>query len=523
MTVAPSLSPRVAKDGTARAVLIASILASGMAFIDGTALSIALPALQADLGASGANLLWMTNAFSLPLAALLLFGGALGDAYGRRRVFMSGIGLFVLASLACGLAPTVAWLIAARAVQGVGGALMIPGSLAMISSYFGPAERGKAIGRWSAFSVLATTLGPVFGGILANAGLWRGVFFINLPLAAVALTILAWKIPADARNTKPAQVDGWGAASISLGLAGVNFGLIQWSTVAGREPSVWVPLVVGVAALVAFVLIEQRVEHPLLPLDVFKYRTLSGASALSFLFYVGFHGTLFFLPLNLIQVQGYPSSKAGLTQVPLMILLVVLSAWAGRWVDRHGPRRPLTFGPLVAGFGFLLLAWPGVTAGPAEFWKSFLPGILLVGVGLGFTATPLSTTVMGSVPAERLGLASGINSSLTRLAGVFAIAVLGPLMLMLFRQSLLERAAGLNLPEAAMRALAMESAKLAGAQAPAGVDAETARQVHEMIRWAFVDAFRWVVGIAAGLCWVGAMIAYRLLPSGASPREQVSP
>ena len=488
-----------------------------MAFIDGTALSVALPALQTDLRATGANLLWVTNGFSLPLAALLLFGGALGDSFGRRRIFIIGIVAFTTASLACGLAPDISTLIAARVAQGVGGALMIPGSLAMISTSFAPAERGKAIGLWSAFSVLATTIGPVFGGLLAGAGLWRGVFFINLPLAAIALTVLMLKIPADAKPTEPKRVDGWGALSVTIGLAGFNYGLIQWSKTSFNDPAVYGPLLIGVVSLGVFVFLQQRVEQPLLPLDVFKSRTLTGASLLSFLFYMGFHGTLFFLPLNLIQVQGYAPTLAGLTQVPLMVLLVSLSAWAGRMVDRRGPRRPLTIGPALAGLGFLLLAWPGVTAGPSEFWTSFLPGLILVGVGLGLTATPLSTTVMISVPSQRLGLASGINSSLTRLAGVFAIAVFGPVMLALFSRSLEARAVQLDLPAAALAQLKHEAAKLAVAEIPSGLSVESALTVRQAIKWAFVDAFRWTMGIAAGVCWLGALIGARLLPDHGSP------
>ncbi len=505
-----------------RWVLIASILASGMVFIDGTALSVAMPALQADMAASGANLLWVTNGFSLPLAALLLFGGALGDCFGRRKIFIAGIAAFTAASLACGLAPSVPWLIAGRVAQGVGGALMVPGALAMISSFFPPAERGKAIGAWSAFSVLATTVGPVLGGVLAGAGLWRGVFFINLPLSAVALGILLVKIPADKKPARPVPVDWWGAITVTLGLGGLTHGLIQWSKPGGADAWVVTALVVGVASLIAFVVIQRTVRHPLLPFDVFESRTLKGASALSLLFYMGFHGTLFFLPLNLIQVQGYSPALAGLTQLPLMALLVGLSQWAGRLVDRRGPRLPLTLGPALAGAGFLLFAVPGVTAGPKEFWFTYLPGFLLVGAGLGVTAAPLSTTVMDSVPAQRLGLASGINSSLTRVAGVFAIAILGPIVLAWFGQALAQRTADLHLPAAVATQLQHEAAKLADAQVPAGLTAEETLAVKAAIKASFVDAFRIAVALAAGLSWLGALIAARTVtalpvPPGTRP------
>jgi EmrB/QacA subfamily drug resistance transporter len=496
----------------ARWVLASSILASSMAFIDGTALSVAMPALQSDLGATGADLLWVTNGFSLPLAALLLFGGALGDAFGRRRIFALGIGIFAAASVACGLAPGIQTLIAARVAQGVGGALMIPGSLAMISSYFPAEERGKAIGTWSACSVLATTIGPVLGGVLAGAGWWRAVFFINLPLAAIALLVVWIRIPADRGVTGARRIDWGGAASITVGLAGLTHGLIQWSKSGLSDAAVAVPLFGGVVALAVFVVLQRRVSQPLLPFDIFRSRALTGASVLSFLFYMGFHGTLFFMPLNLVQVQGYPPTMAGLTQLPLMALLVLLSRSAGRLVDRRGPRLPLIIGPVVAGIGFLLFALPGITAGPVDFWTTYLPGFLLVGVGLGFTATPLSTTVMDAVPPTQLGLASGINSSLTRLAGVFAIAVLGPVMLAVFGQSLEKRVSNLALPPAAVAHLELEAAKLGVAQPPAGLGAETTAAVKAAIRGAFVDGFRVVVVGAAVLCWLGAGVAAWLLP-----------
>jgi MFS family permease len=259
------------------------------------------------------------------------------------------------------------------------------------------------------------------------------------------------------------------------------------------------------------------VSQPLLPLGVFKSRTLRGASLLSFLFYMGFHGTLFFMPLNLVQVQGYAPPLAGLTQVPLMVLLVALSRAAGRWVDRRGPRLPLTVGPAIAGVGFLLFALPGLTAGPKEFWSTYLPGFLLVGVGLGLAATPLSTTVMDSVPSDRLGLASGINSSLTRLAGVFAIAVLGPVMLAVFSHSLETRVAGLNLTAEAVTHLKHEAAKLAVAQPPPGLAPETTAAVRQAIQLAFVDGFRVAVGLAAALSVAGAAIAAWMLTG--KPRE----
>ena len=499
----------------ARWVLAASILASGMAFIDGTALSVVMPSLQADLGADGEGMLWVVNGFSLPLAALLLLGGALGDAFGRKRMFILGIVVFAAGSAGCGLAPGLSGLIAARVVQGLGGALMIPGSLAMLSTHFGPEERGKAIGLWSAFSVLASAGGPVLGGLLARAGVWRWVFFVNLPLAAIALAVLALRIPAERAAGHRSRVDWWGAVAVATGLAALNHGLIQGARRGLGNPGILAWLLLGAGLLVLFVLLQRRVTRPLLPLDVFRSRAMAASSLLSLLFYTGFHGMLFFLPLNLIQIQGYDPAVAGLTQLPLMALLVLVSPWAGRIVDRHGPRLPLTLGPALAGIGFLLFALAGVTAGPREFWFRFLPGLLLVGAGLGLTAAPLSTTVMDSVPPERLGLASGINSTLSRLAGVLAIAAMGSVMMASFDGFLGSRAAGLHLPAAAAARLAGDSARLAEARVPAGLGRETSAAVNRAIRESFVDAFGVVALVAAGLSWIGAAVAARMLGAGA--------
>lgn len=517
-TDTPSSPPISAS--VARWVLISSILASSMAFIDGTALSVVMPSLQADLDATGADMLWVINGFSLPLAALLLLGGGLGDCFGRKRMFLLGIVAFAGASCMCGLAPGVSTLITARVAQGVGGALMIPGSLAMLSTFFGPDKRGKAIGTWSAFSVLASAIGPVLGGMLARAGLWRWVFFINLPLTAIALTVLVLKVPPDQKPDPRKRVDWWGALAVVIGLAALNHGLIQWSKFGLGHRGVMAALLIGVIALVLFVVIQKRSLQPLLPLEVFKSRSLIGASLLSLLFYLAFHGMLFFLPLNMIQIQGYDPAFAGLTQLPLMALLILLSQWAGRLVDRRGPRLPLTMGPALAGLGFLLIALPGITGGPKEFWFSFLPGMLLVGAGLGLTAAPLSATVMDSMSYEKLGLASGINSSLTRLAGVLAITLMGAIMIVSFHYFLDARATTLRLPAAAAAQLRLESAKLAEAKVPPGLSPETAAAVKQAIRGAFVDAFRVLAVLAAALSWAAALIAALLLPGRNPPVDR---
>jgi EmrB/QacA subfamily drug resistance transporter len=503
---AASAQSRVQNAPTSHWVLLGSILASGMVFIDGTALSVALPAMQAAMSATGAGLLWVTNGFSLPLAALLLLGGGLGDSFGRKRVFTVGIVVFSIASLACGLAPGIGSLIAARVVQGIGGALMIPGALAMVSTFYGPADRGRAIGTWSAFSVLATAIGPVLGGLLARAGLWRWVFFINLPLAAAAVAVLLSKVPADDAAKQDQRVDWWGAAAISIGLASFNYGLIQSPRTGLSDHRILALLLIGAVMLGLFVVIESVVSRPLLPLGIFKSRTLAVGTLLSLLFFMAFHGMLFFLPLNLIQVQGYDPALAGLTQLPLMVLLIALSRFAGGLVDCFGPKLPLTIGPALAGVGLWLFSMPGLTGGPKEFAHTYLPGLLFVGGGLGVTAAPLSTAIMDSMRSDQLGLASGINSTLSRLAGVLAIAVLGPIAMVHFSHALESKTASVQLTSSARVQLRRDSIKLAETRPPVEIGPEVAGAVARAIKTVFVDTFRMVAKLTALLSWLAAFL-----------------
>jgi EmrB/QacA subfamily drug resistance transporter len=493
-------------------LLIASVSAAGMAFIDATALNVALPALQADLGASGPELLWINNAYALPLAALLLVGGTLGDRFGRRRIYMAGIGMFAAASAGCGLAPNTGALIAMRVAQGVGGALMIPGSLAMITAAVDPERRGRAIGTWSAFSVVATALGPILGGLLARAGFWRAVFFINLPLALLALTILYLKVAESRDDGAPRVLDYPGALMATIGLAGINFGLIEAPARGFGDPLIMFALSGGLIALVLFVAIEAYSDRPLLPLRVFRVRTFTGATLIALCFYSALSGLLFFYPLNLIQIQRYDAALAGLTQLPLMILLVVLSPWAGGLVDRCGPRLPLIAGTMIAGLGFLLFALPGVTSGPADFWIAYGPALIVLGIGMAMTVSPLSTTIMSSISTREAGLASGINSTVARLSGVLAVAVLGSIALMSFGRSLDLRASTLELPADARLALSAQAANLADARVPGGLTAAMAATVADSIRVSFVHAFRLVCCIAAALSWSGSLLAALVLP-----------
>jgi EmrB/QacA subfamily drug resistance transporter len=494
-----------------RWVLFASILASSMAFIDGSALNVALPSLQADLQASGAQLLWIVNAYLLMLAALILVGGSLGDKLGRKQIFMIGIGLFLLASLACGLAPTVAILIGARVVQGIGGALMIPGSLAIISASFGHDRRGRAIGTWSAATTLVTIAGPLLGGFLADAGLWRGIFLINIPLGVAALLVLFFKVPESRDEEAVAGIDYFGAALASLGLAGLTYGFISAPQLGFGDPLVAGALLGGMIALVVFVIVEARSNHPMMPLQLFRSRTFSGANMLTLFLYGGLSVGMFFLSLNLVQAQNYSQLLAGLAFTPFAVLISVLSRLTGGLADRYGPRLPLIAGPGLAGLGFLLFSFVGLTAGPSSYWTTFFPGILIFGIGMAVTVAPLTTAVMGALPSHYAGTASGINNAVSRTAGVLAIAIVGALALFMFANALDGRTAALGLPASIRAALQADSARLGAARVPEGVTPAQSDAIRLAIRLAFVDAYRVVMLICAGLAWLGAAMAALLV------------
>lgn len=498
-----------------RWVLASAILASSMAFIDGSALGVALPALQADMGASGAQLLWIVNGYLLVLAALILEGGALGDRLGRKRVFMSGISLFALASLACGLTPGTNFLIAARMVQGVGGAMMIPGSLSIITAFFGEGSRGRAIGTWSAVSTIVVVAGPVLGGLLADAGFWRGVFLINLPVALMTLTVLHYKVP-ESRDEEGKPLDILGALLGMAGLGGVTYGFISAPAAGFTDPLIFGSLAAGFLLLVFFAAYEWKSAHPMMPLELFKSRDFSGANLLTLFLYGSLNVAVFFLPLNLVQVQGYRPAQTGLSFLPFSFLLAGLSRWSGGLVDRYGARRPLIIGPAMVGIGFVIMARVGLTGGPHDYWTTFFPGIVVLGAGMGVTVAPLTTTVMSAWPAHA-GTESGINNAVARCAGVIAIAVIGSVALFSFSSRLEANAARIDLTDAARQELVAESSRLGEAEVPASVPAAQAAAVDNAIRTSFVETYRTVMLICTGLAWLSVVMVLLLI--GRKPRE----
>lgn len=491
-----------------RWVLAATILASSMAFIDGTVVNVALPFLQTNLNATAIGIQWVVEAYALFLSALLLVGGSLGDRYGRRRIFIIGVVVFAIASAACGFAANIEQLIAARAVQGIGGALLVPGSLALISASFGEDERGKAIGTWSGFSAITTAIGPVLGGWLVEHVSWRAVFFLNLPLALAVIVISVWHVPESREENQTGSLDWVGAALATLGLGAIVFGLIESPRVGFSNPLVVATLIGGVVCLVAFVWHEARAKNPMVPLGLFRSKDFAGANLLTLLLYAALGGMMFFFALNLVQVQGYSATAAGAALLPFIVIMFSLSRWSGGLFDRFGPRLPLIVGPTIAAAGLALFAVPSVSG---NYWTSFFPAVVVLGFGMAVTVAPLTTTVMGSVSEEQAGTASGINNAVSRTAGLLAIAVFGVVMLHAFSHELSVQLNQANFDEQLKSAILEQRVKLAGLEAPSGADPSVQQSVKQMVAGSFVFGFRLVMLTYAALALASALSAWWLI------------
>jgi EmrB/QacA subfamily drug resistance transporter len=478
-----------------------------MAFIDSTVVNVALPAFQSSLGAKVTDVQWVVESYGLFLGALILVGGSVGDMFGRRRIFLTGVTLFAIASVGCGLAANIHQLIFARAVQGVGAAFLVPGSLAIISASFNEKERGRAIGTWSGFTAITAAAGPVLGGWLIQHASWRWAFLINLPLAAAVIAISLRHVP-ESRSASAKHVDWLGAAIATVGLGGVIYGLIESPQLGWTHPLVFGTLSLGAICLVVFFFVEARVAAPMLPLTLFQSRTFSGANLLTLFLYSALGIFFFLFPLNLIQVQGYSATATGAAALPLILLLFILSRWSGGLVTRYGAKLPLIIGPLIAATGFLLFAVPAVGR---SYWSTFFPAFVVLGLGMAISVAPLTTVVMGAVDQDRAGTASGINNAVARIAGLLAIAVFGIVMVNAFSAHLDRSLAQLTIPSGALNDLQSNQIKLAALEVPAGLDTHTTAEIKTSINQAFVYGFRLVNLICAGLSLASAACAWLMI------------
>ena len=470
-------------------VLAATVLGSSMEFIDGSVVNIALPALQTELGATGAQAQWVVVGYSLFLSSLLLVGGTLGDRLGLRKIFLAGVVLFAAASVWCGVAAKITPLIAARCLQGVSGSLLVPNSLALLSVNFPESQRGRAIGTWSGFASMMTALGPVLGGWLVQHGSWRWVFFVNVPLAIVTVWIVLSKVPVGRQKDVQdglAGMDWTGAALATAGLSGITFALIEYA-----RPGffVWMCGIAGVVLLLACLYVERRSSSPLLPLELFRSRNFLGANMLTFFLYAAFGGTLYYLPLNLIQIQGYPPTRAGAALLPLVLLMFLLSRWAGGLLSRYGARLPLMVGPLICAVGYVLLARPAVGG---SYWVTYFPALVVLGFGMTVSVAPLTTVVMSSVEESRTGIASAVNNAVSQVSVLLALAVCAPVFFGVFSPSL---SRGLEQRRASVETVRQVQSQRMKLGAIETTDATGRAAVDE----AYVAGFRVVVWLAAGL------------------------
>lgn len=489
-------------------VLAATILGSSMAFIDSTAVNVALPALQSSLHATVVDVQWVIESYGLFLSALILLGGALGDSFGRRIMFVLGVAAFAVASACCGFSSSIRGLLLWRSVQGIAAAFLVPGSLALISSSFDEKSRGQAIGTWAGFTTITTALGPVLGGWLVEHASWHWIFFINVPLAAAVVAISLWQVP-ESRSPDAASVDWFGAAIVTLGLAALVYGFLESPILGWTHPRVIGSLVFGAASLLLFLFVEKSVNAPMVPLNLFRSASFSSANLLTLFLYAALGIFFFLFPLNLIQVQNYSATATGAAGLPMILLMFLLSRWSGGLIARYGSKLPLVAGPLIAAAGFLLFAIPSVHA---HYWTAFFPAFVVLGLGMAISVAPLTTVVMNSVGPEHAGTASGINNAVARVAGVLAIAVLGVVMVATFGRSLRSSIVHLNLDAGVVQELDSNVARLGSLDA-SDTDQQTAANIHSAVAQAFIFAFRLIMVLCAGLAVASAAVAWRKMPS----------
>jgi EmrB/QacA subfamily drug resistance transporter len=482
-------------------ILTATILGSSIAFIDGTVVSIVLPIMQRELHATIVGAQWIVEIYLLFLSSLILVGGAVGDRWGRERVFTGAVIAFGVASIGCAASPTIEWLVAWRAVQGIASAFLIPESLAILGAAFTPGERGRAIGTWSSATAIVMAAGPIFGGWLAQHTSWRWIFLMNIPLAVAVVAIMWLQVPSSVPAKATRSLDWIGAGIVTVGLGAIVFGLIESPQYGLGSLRVVLSLIIGIALVGAFIVVEDRVIRPLVPLMLFRSRAFSGANLITLLLYAGLGAAIFFLPFNLIQVHHYSAAAAGASMLPLIICMALLSRLAGDWTERVGIRLPLTIGPLLAAIGLATFALPGPGG---SYWVTFFPGMVLLGLGLATTVAPLTTAVLSSVDDEFEGVASGVNNAVARLGNLLAIGVVGIIMVQRFSTQLDLALARAGAPAQIRQALDAQALQLAAITAPPGYE--------QVVTTAAVSAFRGAMIVSAVLALVAAGLGATTLP-----------
>ncbi|MFZ0374342.1 MAG: MFS transporter [Xanthobacteraceae bacterium] len=499
-------------------VLLAAVLASSITYIDESVVNVASPAIATDLAASAVVIQWLVNAYTLSLSALLLVGGAAGDRFGRRRFFMIGIGIFAVASAWCGMAPTFAQLITARAVQGAGAALLIPCSLAIIGAAFDEAERGKAIGTWAGSSAVASAMAPMLGGWIVDHFSWRWIFLIN-PLLALPTIWIAYRHVPESRDPEAKPGLDWrGTILVLAGLGGLAYGLIALPSSGWRDPIVLASLLGGAVLLAAFLFVERASAAPMLPLGLFQSRTFSAVNLLTLLLYAALGGLWFFLPFALIQVHGYPAALAGAAFLPFTILMIALSRWAGGLLDRYGARLPLIVGPSIAAFGIALL---GVIVPHGAYWQ-FLVAITILGLGMVISVAPLTTAVIDAVPARQTGVASGINNAVASVANLLAVAAFGAVAILILNRLLDGQLQSQALSAAVKNAIAAAHGQLVIEPSLEGLQGDDRAAAALILRRSLAESIRWVMVMAAVMALSGAAAA-ALIPRSNKDRGQHKP
>jgi EmrB/QacA subfamily drug resistance transporter len=492
-------------------VLAVTILGSAMAFVDESVVNVALPAIETDLKAEVAVIQWLVNAYTLCVAALMLIGGAAGDRLGRRRVFVTGAAIFAIGSLWCGASPSVAQLIAARALQGIGAALLIPSSLAIIGASIDAAERGRAIGTWAGFSAIAAAVGPLLGGWIVDHVSWRWIFLVNPVLALPTIWAALARVPESRDSEAAPGLDWLGAFTAAAGLGSLVFGLIASSDRGWNDAMVQGAVAAGLILLIAFVVVEARSRAPMMPLDVFASPTFSGVNLLTLLLYAALGGAFFFLPFDLIQVHLYSATLAGAVFLPFTLMMGALSRWSGGLIDRFGARAPLIIGPTITAAGFALLALPGIDG---SYATTFLLPMAVLGFGMAIAVAPLTTAVIGAVPTHRAGVASGINNAAAAVANLLAVAVLGAVALNVYDRDLGRHLAAQPV-SADVRAAVQESrGKFVADPALARLQGDDRQAAETIVRGALADSIALVMWLAAALALMGAVCAALTIPAG---------